>query len=126
MGVNVTVMSTDTPSAGDFTLQMPENLRSQLEVIAGERDNDKSQRRGGIIRLTVDVPSAHATGETRTPRWRTPEFVFYYVVFLAVLPWMIYVPIQLSSSAYSLPCVLSSWSRQIGFRDTPELQLVSS
>jgi hypothetical protein len=116
--------ATDTPSAGDFTLQMPENLRSQLEVISGEYDN--KQRRGGIIRLTVDVPSAHSAGETRTPRWRTLEFGLYYVVFIAVFPWMIYVPIQLSYSAYSPPCVPSSCSRQTGFRDTSELQLVSS
>jgi protein-cysteine N-palmitoyltransferase HHAT len=94
-------MSTTT-STGDFNLQMPENPRSQLEVIAGEYDPDKSQRRGGIIRLTVDVPSAHAAGETRTPRWRTPEFILYYVVFISATLWMIYVPMQLSSSAYFL------------------------
>jgi hypothetical protein len=93
-------------STGDFTLQMPEresqSQRSQLEVITGESDPDKSQRRGGIIRLTVDVPSSHAAGETRAPRWRTFEFMIYYVVFLVAILWMVYVPMQVSSSASSL------------------------
>ena len=87
-------------SAGDFLLQMPPTPRSQLEVITGESDS-QPQRRGGITRLTVDVPSARRTvGETRPSRWRTPEFFVYYAIFITAVPWMIYVPIQLSSSAY--------------------------
>ena len=84
---------------GDFTLQMQPSPCSQLEVITGESNPDQSQRRGGVTRLTVDVPSARASGETRPPRWRSPEFFFYYVVFLVVVPWMVYSPIQLSASA---------------------------
>lgn len=89
-------------SAGDFVLQMPpQSSPSQLEVITGENDPHTSSRRGGIIRLTVDVPSArHASGEPRPSRWRTPEFFLYYAIFLTAVPWMIYVPVQLSSSAY--------------------------
>jgi hypothetical protein len=89
-------------SAGDFVLQMPpQNPRSQLEVITGETDSHTSPRRGGIIRLTVDVPSArHTPGEPRPSRWRTPEFFLYYAIFVTAAPWMIYVPVQLSSSAY--------------------------
>lgn len=110
---------------GDFTLQMPGSLRSQLEVITGECDPDKLQRRGGIIHLTVDVPSAHATGETRPPRWRTVEFMIYYIVFIAVFSWMVYVPMELSSSAYFFILRRVIMVRLFGFRDTPELQLVS-
>lgn len=89
-------------SAGDFVLQMPpQSPRSQLEVITGESDPHTSPRRGGIIRLTVDVPSArHNPGEPRPSRWRTPEFFLYYVIVAAAVGWMIYVPVQLSSSAY--------------------------
>jgi hypothetical protein len=88
-------------SAGDFVLQMPSDPRSQLEVITGENDPHESQRRGGIARLTVDVPSARRTqAETRPSRWRTPEFLLYYAIFTVAVSWMIYVPIQLSSSAY--------------------------
>lgn len=87
-------------SAGDFVLQMPQSPRSQLEVITGESD-PPSKRRGGITRLTVDVPSARRTpGETRPSRWRTPEFFVYYAIFITAVPWMIYLPMQLSSSAY--------------------------
>jgi len=89
-------------SAGDFVLQMPpQSPRSQLEVITGESDPQTSPRRGGVIRLTVDIPSArHTPGEPRPSRWRTPEFFLYYVIFVIAVPWMIYVPVQLSSSAY--------------------------
>lgn len=87
-------------SPGDFTLQMPPETRSQLEVITGENDPDKSQRRGGIIRLTVDAPSAHAAGDTRPPRWWTYEFFLYYFVFAVAFPLMVYIPIEVSSSTY--------------------------
>lgn len=100
-------------SAGDFVLQMPpQSPPSQLEVITGENDpHTSSSRRGGIIRLTVDVPSArHASGEPRPSRWRTPEFFLYYAIFVTAVPWMIYVPVQLSSSAYYSFCVSASIS----------------
>ena len=48
-------------SLADFTMQM---TPSQLEVI----DSDKFQRRGGIIRLTIDAPAAHPSAEPRPPR----------------------------------------------------------
>ena len=88
-------------TAGDFVLQMPsQSPPSQLEIITGETDPRTSPRRGGIIRLTVDVPSARRnSGEPRPSRWRTPEFFLYYAIFVTVVPWMIYVPMQLSSSA---------------------------
>jgi hypothetical protein len=39
-----------------------------LEVITNENDPDKSQQRGGIIRLiTVYAPEAHAPAEPRSP-----------------------------------------------------------
>jgi hypothetical protein len=84
---------------GDVAIQMQQSPRSQLDVITGESDPDKSPRRGGITRLTVDVPSARPPGETRPPRWRTPEFLLYYVVFTTGAAWMVYLPIQLSASA---------------------------
>jgi hypothetical protein len=87
-------------SAGDIILQMPQSPRSHLEVITGESDPHELQRRGGINRLTVDVPSARRPpGETRPSRWRTPEFFLYYAIFITAVSWMIYVPMQLSSSA---------------------------
>ena len=86
-------------TSGDITIQMSAGPRSQLEVITGENDPEKSQRRGGIIRLTVDAPSAHAVGEPRPPRWRSYEFFLYYFVFIVAFPLMVYIPIEVSSSA---------------------------
>ena len=134
MGKSITVLEEDTHvavlpmSAGDFVLQMPpQSSRSQLEVITGETDpQTSSPRRGGIIRLTVDVPSArHTPGEPRPSRWRTPEFFLYYAIFATVVPWMIYVPVQLSSSAYYFVLVSAYMSTFSFFRDTPKLRLVS-
>ncbi|KAH9991748.1 MBOAT-domain-containing protein [Russula vinacea] len=80
---------------------MPQSPRSQLEVITGESDPHEPQPRGGITRLTVDVPSARRPpGETRPSRWRTPEFFLYYAIFITALSWMIYVPMQLSSKTH--------------------------
>ncbi len=91
-------------SAGDFVIQMPQSPRSQLEVITGEGEPHISQRRGGITRLTVDVPAArHTPSETRPSRWRTPEFFLYYAIFITAAIWMVYMPVQLSSSVYCLP-----------------------
>src|SRR5216683_7361222 len=76
------------------------NPHSHLEVITGENDPDKSQRRGGITRLTIDIlPSASTPSATRPPQWRTFKFLLYYVMFLIVVPWMVYAPIQFSASA---------------------------
>lgn len=119
-------------SVGDFVLQMPpQGPRSQLEVITGETDPHTSPRRGGITRLTVDVPSARYTpGEPRPSRWRTPEFLLYYAVIATAVPWMIYVPVQFSSSAYYFavfPRACRSYSILFFFffRNTSKLQLVS-
>jgi len=78
-------------------------------VITGESDSRESQPRGGITHLTVDIPSARrAQGETHPSRWRTPEFMLYYAIFTTAVLWMIYVPIQLSSSAYTF--AVFSWA----------------
>ncbi|KAI0293499.1 MBOAT, membrane-bound O-acyltransferase family-domain-containing protein [Multifurca ochricompacta] len=81
---------------------MPPSPLSHLEVITGGNDPDKLQRRGGIVRLTVDVPSAsaHPPGETSHSRWRSFEFLLYYAIFLVTVPWMVYVPVQLSSKTH--------------------------
>ena len=68
---------------------------SQLEVI----DPDKLQQRNGLIRLTVDAPSAHAPAEPRPERWQTYEFFVYHFVFAVAFPLMIYIPIEVSPSA---------------------------
>jgi hypothetical protein len=60
------------------------------------------RERRGIARLTVEVPaSAPPAGARAMPaRWRTPEFLFYYVCAVVVIPLMVWVPWRLSSRAY--------------------------
>jgi protein-cysteine N-palmitoyltransferase HHAT len=51
-----------------------------------------------ILKLTVDIPFSHQPQAAETsPRWRTPEFFFYYVIFIVVMPIMVWIPVTLSS-----------------------------
>ncbi|THH08114.1 hypothetical protein EW146_g9102 [Bondarzewia mesenterica] len=83
----------------DLIIEMPSNLhpsRASLEL-----SDPYPPRRGGITSLTVDVPSSYRPPYGLKPpsRWRTPEFMLYYIIFILAVPWMIWVPISLSSSA---------------------------
>ncbi|KAF8259584.1 hypothetical protein EI94DRAFT_1751089 [Lactarius quietus] len=71
---------------------MPPAPHSQLEVITGENGPDSSQKRGGIIHLTINASSAHAEGDPYPTRWRLFEFLLYYLMFIVAFPWMVYVP----------------------------------
>ncbi|EPQ53946.1 MBOAT-domain-containing protein [Gloeophyllum trabeum ATCC 11539] len=74
--------------SGEVALQMPTDLRS---VSALE----------GVIRLTVDVPASASRGvsgrKRPAARWRTPEFILYEVLFVIVVPILVWVPVKLSS-----------------------------
>jgi hypothetical protein len=63
----------------------------------------RPRNRKGITVLTVDIPSSNripTPDEGRPPsRWKTLEFALYYAVFLTVIPIMVWVPVDLSSSA---------------------------
>jgi hypothetical protein len=60
-----------------------------------------------ITDLTVTIPGSKIQPSTNTRplppvRWRTPEFMFYWVAFAIVVPLLIYWPIRLSSSKLHL------------------------
>jgi hypothetical protein len=76
--------------------QMPSDDRQLSPLGIEGLANRKEPSR--IVKLTVDIPSSHRpqTADT-TPRWKTPEFFFYYVVFLLVVPMMVRIPVALSS-----------------------------
>ena len=79
-----------------IVLQMPSDDRPLPPLeIEGLADRKETSR---IVKLTVDIPSSHQprTADT-TPRWKTPEFFFYYVVFAVVIPVMVWIPVKLSS-----------------------------
>lgn len=61
---------------------------------------DHSQpHKASITDFTITVPGSErkSTDEPPKPRWSTPEFYFYYLLFAIVVPIMIYIPIRLSS-----------------------------
>jgi hypothetical protein len=77
-------------------LQMPPDERrlSPLEIETPANGKQPSR----IVKLTVDIPSSHQPQAVdTTPRWKTPEFFFYYVTFVVVVPIMVWIPVALSS-----------------------------
>lgn len=91
-------------------LDMPTDLRSTGAHISpfelAEDIGSKNYR--GITELTVDIPDARKAQQSDILRpsslWRTPEFFFYYLVAAAVIPFMVWVPINLSSRASQAYC----------------------
>lgn len=53
-----------------------------------------------VTDLTISTPGnvRRSSDEPPPPRWRTPEFIFYAVVFVLVVPVLIYWPMKISSS----------------------------
>ncbi|KAF8751613.1 membrane-bound acyltransferase family [Rhizoctonia solani] len=59
----------------------------------------------GVVSLTVQTPTSSnfTPPETQPPppssRWRTPEFLFYGLAFLVVVPYMVKVPYDISNES---------------------------
>ncbi len=85
---------------GDAVVTMPTDLRS---TAAFELDSPElpPPEPKGLARLTVTIPSSYSpqvkVAPHPAPRWRTPEFMVYYVVFIVVVPMMAWIPYSLSS-----------------------------
>lgn len=45
---------------------------------------------------TAQESSVKAQSRTQPPKWRTPEFYLYYLVFLLAVPYMFWVPYSVS------------------------------
>lgn len=87
----------------DVVIDMPTDVRSQEDGRFSKFDVDYvSPMPRGITSLTIDIPaSGHITTQPRPPpRWKTLEFIVYYVVALFVIPLMVWVPVRLSSRVY--------------------------
>lgn len=96
-------------SGADAVIDMPTDLRDELEAVplhdfSTEAELDpqppsKPQRRGAL-HLTVDAPSSAVSQKLvrsrPPPRWKSPEFIFYGVCFMLVVPMMVWKPIDLS------------------------------
>ena len=85
----------------DLELQMSPRTQNgqRYERTEGTEINISPQRRG-ILHLTVDTLLSETTQKTvlnrQPPRWRTPEFYIYYLIFAIVIPAMVWKPISLS------------------------------
>lgn len=84
----------------DIVIDMPTDLHS-TGVHKFELESDTLARSRGIAALTVRIPhsrrSRQGDAPSSPPRWKTPEFLFYFAVVAVVLPYMAWVPIRLSS-----------------------------
>lgn len=87
-------------------LDMPTDLRSTIPLVPPfglEEEVGKEKNHRGFTTLTVDIPDASKVQRTDAPRprplWRTPEFLFYYLVAAVIIPLMVWVPMNLSSRA---------------------------
>ena len=85
---------------GDAVVQMPSDLRSRA-TFELDSPTHSSHKPKGLARLTIDIPSSYnpklKSEPHPAPRWRTPEFMCYYVVFAFALPAMVWIPYRLSS-----------------------------
>jgi hypothetical protein len=88
----------------DTVINMPTDMRNQEGHLSTFDLDYTPPIPRGITSLTVNIPaSSRIPNEPRPPaRWRTPEFIFYYVVALFAIPLMAWVPIHLSSRMYDL------------------------
>ncbi|KAI0788249.1 MBOAT-domain-containing protein [Fomes fomentarius] len=77
---------------------MPTDLRPSATF---ELDSPAQFKPKGITRLTVDISSSHKRAESHPPaKWRTTEFMCYYVVFALALPLMAWIPYTLSTPSH--------------------------
>ncbi|WFC95807.1 glycerol transporter [Malassezia brasiliensis] len=82
-----------------------DSVRARLMPLETEREGDARSRwqRRGITLLTVDPyitegPEAPAKNEpVPPPRWWTREFLVYFVVLFTIGPYMVWVPMRLST-----------------------------
>jgi hypothetical protein len=81
-----------------ISTETSKNMQPPTPVIQARHDDHKFR----ITDLTIRIPnsSRSATGLQPDPsrsRWRSREFMVYYVAFAVVVPMMIWTPIRLSS-----------------------------
>lgn len=56
--------------------------------------------------------AARARSSAPPPKWRTPEFFLYYIVFIVVVPYMFWVAYDVSRREKAKPPVPLIWSRR--------------
>jgi D-alanyl-lipoteichoic acid acyltransferase DltB (MBOAT superfamily) len=86
----------------DTVINMPTDMRNQEGQFSTFDLDYTPPIPRGITSLTVNIPASSRIPNEPRPlaRWRTPEFIFYYVVALFAIPLMAWVPIHLSSPSH--------------------------
>lgn len=109
----------------DSVIDMPTDLRPAMVPFEMDYSDKGSSTLAGITNLTVDIPSSHRTRRPEdsrpAPRWRTPEFMLYYLAFVLAVPWMVWVPVRLSSG--ELVCVFLGSPLRLKFWESTSSQL---
>ncbi|KAG8969855.1 glycerol transporter [Tulasnella sp. 419] len=90
-------------SSAAITIDMPQHPRAKLEQL--DTTSDVMRRNRGIVALTVETPTSsrpprQPVPTPSPPRWKTPEFLLYGIVFLVVVPLLVKIPVDLSSPTH--------------------------
>lgn len=95
-------MQEDAIALSDLEAGMPSDISKQSSKRLDLQPNDVhllSDKSRGITALTVSIPTSETNRiDPNRPkaRWRTPEFIFYGICFIIVVPYMVWVPYSLS------------------------------
>lgn len=101
---------------GHITIPMPTDIRSErispLSIETEQIHSSKflqhitsSWHRRGITNLSVTTPTQpKPPADTASkPRWKSPEFILYAILFIIVVPEMVRLPMRLSDRACIFP-----------------------
>ena len=105
-----TQASTST-STSTSTSSLPHKLYSRSQGISEGRNLSQAgaqlRKPSGVALLTVEAEEAQGNyrsvngGDMKPARWKTPEFIFYALVFVLVVPLMVWGPVRLSDRQYA-------------------------
>ncbi|KAG8895468.1 hypothetical protein FRC00_007447, partial [Tulasnella sp. 408] len=92
-----------------MTSEEPPQVSIEMHKVTSSNENllrssvegqEKPSRRRGIVALTVETPTSskprYDLPPRPPPRWNTPEFIFYLIVFVIVVPLLVKLPVDLS------------------------------
>lgn len=84
---------------------MPSDMQSTrpLSPLLVHEPEERQWKSLGVVALTVQTPTSsnftppESAPLPPAPRWYTPEFIFYGIAFLVVVPYMVKVPYDISN-----------------------------
>ncbi|KAG8978076.1 glycerol transporter [Tulasnella sp. 425] len=77
---------------------------NEREPHTGIEGEEKPPRHRGIVALTIETPTSskprYDLPPRPPPRWNTPEFIFYLIVFIIAVPLLVKIPVELSQPTH--------------------------